>query len=92
MPEFEVVGEAGRHDAIDVVHRLKPDVILLDVNMPVMVAWKPCMLCARPKRAGFSMLTISKADEDLLGAITAGADGYLLRMLRQKNCARRSNW
>ena len=36
-PEFQVVGEAGNgQEALDVVRRLSPDVILLDVNMPIM--------------------------------------------------------
>lgn len=83
MAEFQVVGEAGDGQAaLEIVRRLKPDVLLLDVNMPGMSGvevvralkslqqFDPCRVI---------MLTISKSEEDLLGAITAGADGYLLK-------------
>jgi DNA-binding NarL/FixJ family response regulator len=80
MNEFEVVGEAGNgRDAIDVVHRLKPDVVLLDVNMPVMGGVETVIALRKTEQSRILMLTISKADEDLFGAITAGADGYLLK-------------
>ena len=41
MPEFLVVGEASNgREAIDVVQRTHPDVVLMDVNMPVMAPYK----------------------------------------------------
>ena len=40
MPDFEVVGEAGNgKEGLDVIERTKPDIVLLDVNMPVMSGW-----------------------------------------------------
>ena len=81
--------------ALQVVQRTQPDVLLLDVNMPGMggvqvvqalrarqerplgKATTPAQHVAPPPR--ILMLTISKNEDDLLGAITAGADGYLLK-------------
>lgn len=81
MQEFEVVGEAGNgKEALGVISRAQPDLILLDVNMPIMngvetvSALKDLPNCPR-----IIMLTISKHEEDLFGAISAGADGYLLK-------------
>jgi DNA-binding NarL/FixJ family response regulator len=81
MPEFEVVGEAGNgRDALEVVQNESPDVILLDVNMPVMGGVEAVKeLCKLDIEVRILMLTISKNDEDLFGAISAGADGYLLK-------------
>lgn len=78
--EFQVVGEAGNgQEALDVVRRLSPDVILLDVNMPVMGGVETVTELRQGSDARILMLTISKNDEDLFGAISAGADGYLLK-------------
>ena len=81
MHEFEVVGEAEDGlQALELVPRVKPDVILMDVNMPRMDGIQ-VVQSLRSKRfdVRILMLTISQEDEDLLGAIQAGADGYLLK-------------
>lgn len=87
MSEFQVVGEAGDGlAALDMVRRVRPDLLLLDVNMPGMGGVEVVRaLHSLPPANGdgrtprILMLTISKNEEDLLGAITAGADGYLLK-------------
>lgn len=83
MPEFLVVGEAGDgQGAVEVVLRETPDILLLDVNMPGM-SGVDVVRSLKSKQLRSTcriiMLTISKSEEDLLGAITAGADGYLLK-------------
>lgn len=80
MPEFDVVGEAANgKDALDVVRRLKPDVVLMDVNMPVMNGVEAVQALLPNESCKIIMLTISRSEEDLFGAIAAGADGYLLK-------------
>ncbi|GAB4489262.1 MAG: response regulator transcription factor [Anaerolineales bacterium] len=81
MPEFLVVGEAGNgQEALTLFPSARPDVLLLDINMPVMDGLQT--LEAIRKQAPSQkvlMLTISQNDEDLIGAIVAGANGYLLK-------------
>lgn len=80
MPEFEVTGEAGdAREAIEVVSRADPDVVLLDVNMPGISGIEAVDKIKKITAARVLMLTISKQDEDLFGSIAAGADGYLLK-------------
>ncbi|MFC2026023.1 response regulator [Chloroflexota bacterium] len=83
MPEFAVVGEAESGlEALELVDRVKPDVLLLDVNMPGLGGIETVKsLRSLPKyeQPHILMLTISKNDQDLMGAISAGADGYLLK-------------
>jgi DNA-binding NarL/FixJ family response regulator len=80
MPEFKVVGEAGNgQEALELVDRVQPDVVLMDVNMPVMGGVEAVRALKKNDRCRVLMLTISKNDEDLFGAIAAGADGYLLK-------------
>lgn len=81
MPEFEVVGEAGNGlEAMEVVQKTRPEIVLMDINMPRMDG----ILAVQGLREAnipvkILMLTISQENDDLLGAIHAGADGYLLK-------------
>jgi two-component system, NarL family, nitrate/nitrite response regulator NarL len=90
MPGFQIVGEASNgQEALNVIQRAQPDVVLLDVNMPGMSGVEVVKIlrqreAGRPinraeKRCRVLMLTISKHEDDLFGAINAGADGYLLK-------------
>lgn len=80
MPEFQVIGEAGNgREAIDLIRRTKPDVVLMDVNMPIMGGVETVRALRGNENCKIIMLTISKSDDDLLNAISAGADGYILK-------------
>ena len=79
----EVVGLAvdGR-EAVDLVDRLKPDLVLMDVRMPVMSGVEASGEIARRRpETPIVMLTVSEDEEDLFAAIRAGARGYLLKDL-----------
>ncbi len=81
MSDFQVIGEASNgHEALQVIEKMQPDIVLLDINMPVMNGIETLTeirkLNPAPK---VLMLTISQSDEDLIGAIVAGANGYLLK-------------
>ncbi len=81
MMEFDVVGEAEDGlQALDLIRQVKPNVVLVDVNMPRMDGIQVVQALRREKiEVRILMLTISQDDDDLLGAIQAGADGYLLK-------------
>jgi len=81
MPEFMVVGEASNgQEALDTIQKLAPDVLLLDINMPVMDGIQALASIRKllPEQKVL-MLTISQNDDDLIDAIVAGANGYLLK-------------
>jgi two-component system nitrate/nitrite response regulator NarL len=75
-------GENGR-DALEKVRALRPDLVVMDVNMPV-ASGVDGVLAIR--QAGFRtpivMLTVSEEDDDLFESIKAGANGYLLKNVR----------
>ncbi len=85
MDEFDIVGEASNgREAVDIIQKQKPDVVLLDVNMPVMDGINTVRSIKDSKESDLSqikilMLTISKHEEDLFDALKAGANGYLLK-------------
>jgi DNA-binding NarL/FixJ family response regulator len=75
---FHVVGEAGDADeAIDVIGRTKPDLVVCDLNMPNGGGIKVARACGETTR--IVMLTVSEAERDLLDAVAAGAVGYLVK-------------
>jgi DNA-binding NarL/FixJ family response regulator len=81
MPEFVVVGEAANgQEAVDNIQRLAPDLLLLDINMPVLDGIQALAAIRKhlPEQK-ILMLTISQNDDDLIDAIVAGANGYLLK-------------
>jgi two-component system, NarL family, nitrate/nitrite response regulator NarL len=81
MPEFQLMGEAANgKEALEIIRQTQPDMILLDVNMPVMNGVETVSAIRQEGlKCNILMLTISKHEDDLFGAIQAGADGYLLK-------------
>jgi DNA-binding NarL/FixJ family response regulator len=81
QPDLTVVGEAG--DGISGVHeasRLRPDVVLMDVRMPVLDGIEATRrVLALPAPPKVIVLTTYDLDEHALAAIRAGAGGFLLK-------------
>jgi DNA-binding NarL/FixJ family response regulator len=81
QPDLDVVGVAvdGRQ-AVAVAGRTAPDVVLMDVRMPVLdgVAATREILAARPETRVL-VLTTFDLDEYVLGALRAGASGFLIK-------------
>ncbi len=81
-PDIEVVGEApdGRV-AVDTTRRLRPDVVVMDIRMPVMDGVEATRrIVDDPEvRAKVLVLTTFDADENVVQALRAGASGFLLK-------------
>lgn len=75
---FRIVGEAGDAiEAIDVIRKTEPDVVICDLNMPNGGGLKVARECG--EMTNIVMLTVSEAERDLLDAVAAGASGYLVK-------------
>jgi DNA-binding NarL/FixJ family response regulator len=79
-----VVGEAENGlDAVEKAHALVPDLVVMDVEMPVMDGVEATRLIREQLPAvKVIMLTVSEADDHVFDAIRFGAHGYLLKDLR----------
>ena len=80
---FVVVGQAGDgRAAVKQVEQLHPDLVLLDIHMPVMNGLEALkQIKANNPSTRVVMLTVSEDENDLLSAIQSGAEGYLLKHL-----------
>jgi DNA-binding NarL/FixJ family response regulator len=81
QPDFEVVGEASNgEEAVHLTSSLKPEVVLMDLRMPVMDG-VTAIRQIKDNQPGVQVLVLTTydSDADILPAIEAGATGYLLK-------------
>lgn len=84
-PGFTVVGEAGNgREAVEVARRARPDVILMDVRMPLMDGIEATrQITSAPETCHIRalILTTFDLDEYVYSALRAGASGFLLKSI-----------
>ncbi len=79
-PGFTVVGEAGNGaEAVETARRTRPDVILMDVRMPVMDGIEATRRITVSTDVRALILTTFDLDEYVFAALRAGASGFLLK-------------
>jgi len=82
QPDFDIVGEAAHGEqAVALAQKLAPDVVLMDLRMPVMngvdATRRIAAGAAKPVRV--IVLTTFEEDAEVFAALRAGAVGYLLK-------------
>ncbi|KOO03547.1 response regulator [Vibrio nereis] len=80
-PEIEVIGKASNGlDAVNTVRELKPDVVLMDVSMPIMNGIEATSLIREENpNAKVLMLTMHDNREYIMKVMQVGAVGYMLK-------------
>jgi len=87
QPDLEVIGEAADGaEAVAMASRLVPDIVLMDIRMPGMDGIEATRrICGSPPTASQTrviVLTTFDLDEYVVGALSAGASGFLLKDAR----------
>lgn len=79
--DFEIVGEASDGlEGVKLAEQLKPDLVLLDLDMPIMNGTEAlAQMLAGNRELPVVMLTVSEDAEDLKEAFVLGARGYLVK-------------
>src|SRR6202030_1001176 len=76
---YDVVEAKDGLEAIDVVIRERPDLILLDVNMPGMSGLEACSKIRLSYEGPIIMVTVRNSEQDKVIALDAGADDYVVK-------------
>lgn len=85
--DFEILGEAGDGgEALELIRRTAPDVVLMDLRMPKMGGIEATLkITAEAPSVKVIILTTFEEDEEVFGALRAGASGFLLKDARSEN-------
>ena len=81
MPDFRLLAQAGNgRQAVESYRRLRPDVVLMDLNMPEMCGVEAIEQIRQfDAHANIVILTTYQGDEDIYRGLAAGARAYLLK-------------
>jgi DNA-binding NarL/FixJ family response regulator len=85
-PDFKIVGEASNgKEAMELIPRLRPSVVVLDLLLPDMVGSEIIRRrCERSSDINFLVLTTVAGDEEIYRTLEAGARGYLFKDMARK--------
>jgi two-component system, OmpR family, KDP operon response regulator KdpE len=76
---YEIIDAKTGEEGIELVCKNKPDLVLLDVNMPGMGGLEACREIRRVSQAPIIMLTVRNAERDKVVALDAGADDFVVK-------------
>jgi two-component system NarL family response regulator len=81
QPDMRVIGEASNgQEAVEKYFALHPDVVLLDLRMPVIDGIEVVKtICAKDPSARLIVVTLYRSEEDVYRSLQAGAQGYALK-------------
>jgi two-component system, OmpR family, KDP operon response regulator KdpE len=76
---YAIVEARDGQEALEKLQSARPDLVILDVNMPVMDGLETCRAIRAGSNVPVIMLTVRSAEKDKVRALDAGADDYIVK-------------
>ena len=76
---YEIEDARTGEEGIEKMSRFRPDLVLLDINMPGMGGLAACKMIRADKNVAIIMLTVRDSEEDKVAALDAGADDFVTK-------------
>ena len=81
---FEVSHAADGGKAVEMAKEIQPDIVLLDIMLPVMDGWQVCRELRKTMKMPIIMLTAKGETEDKVSGLEMGADDYIVKPFEVK--------
>ena len=81
---FEVAHAADGGKAVEMAREIQPDLVLLDIMLPVMDGWQVCRELRKTMKMPIIMLTAKGETEDKVSGLEMGADDYIVKPFEVK--------
>ena len=81
---FEVSHAADGGKAVEMAKEIQPDLVLLDIMLPVMDGWQVCRELRKSMKMPIIMLTAKGETEDKVSGLEMGADDYIVKPFEVK--------
>ena len=88
---FEVSHAADGGKAVEMAKEIQPDLVLLDIMLPVMDGWQVCRELRKTMKMPIIMLTAKGETEDKVSGLEMGADDYIVKPFEMKELLARIN-
>ena len=88
---FEVSHAADGGKAVEMAKEIQPDLVLLDIMLPVMDGWQVCRELRKTMKMPIIMLTAKGETEDKVSGLEMGADDYIVKPFEMKELIARIN-
>ena len=85
---FEVSHAADGGKAVEMAKEIQPDLVLLDIMLPVMDGWQVCRELRKTMKMPIIMLTAKGETEDKVSGLEMGADDYIVKPFEVRSCSR----
>ena len=86
---FEVSHAADGGKAVEMAREIQPDLVLLDIMLPVMDGWQVCRELRKTMKMPIIMLTAKGETEDKVSGLEMGADDYIVKPFKPRELVAR---